>query len=161
MMTASRAPTDAERIAVAGAIARLSLHGDWGEWALVEDGLAPMVDTDYVSLLGGEPATQTAAQVVAGYRQLLPGFDAVQHLVITMDIAMLDDARATAISYVRATHRLGERLWVCGGEYQHGMALHGGRWRARSIRFVLAYEEGDRAIVAAAAERASAGSASR
>src|SRR5271165_5269328 len=146
-------PSLEDRVAIAGLISGLGFYSDQGEWKLVEAGYAPEVTTDYVSLFGGEPQTQPRAAVVASLRGVMPGFDFNQHLITTPDIRMRDRDHAVARSYVRATHRFGKATWVVGGYYTHELVRSHDAWRICYVKFTLGYEEGDRALLAQAAER--------
>jgi hypothetical protein len=143
-----------DRVAIADLISGLGLYTDQCEWDHLEAGYAPVVTTDYVSLFGGEPQTQPRAVVVATLRALMPGFDANQHIITTAEVQMRDHDHAVARSNVRACHRLGTSTWVLGGLYTHELVRAEGGWVVQSVKFTLAYEEGDRAIIAQAAERA-------
>jgi hypothetical protein len=147
-------PSLEDRIAIADIIAGLGMHTDQCEWDRVEAGLAPEVMTDYVSLFGGSPQKVTRSELVANYRSRLPGFDASQHMISTVEIGMLGADRAISRSYVRATHRLGKELLVLGGLYTHELIKSSHGWLVSSIVFSLYYEEGDRKMVERAAERA-------
>jgi SnoaL-like domain len=148
-------PALADRIAIGDLINGLAFYSDQGEWDLLEAGYAESVTTDYSSLFGGEPQTQPRSAVIASLRGVMPGFDFNQHLITTPDIQMRDEDHAVARSYVRATHRLGTSAWVVGGYYTHELERRAGSWRITYVKFTLGYEEGDRALLARAVERAS------
>jgi hypothetical protein len=143
-----------DRIAICDVIGRIGLHADQREWAALEACFDDQVTTDYVSLFGGDPVCQAKADLIAAWRSMLPGFDATQHFVATTEVVMRDADHAIARSNVRATHRLDDALWIVGGLYTHELARTDRGWRATAMRFTLAFEEGDRNLVARAAERA-------
>ena len=149
-------PSLDDRIAIGDAIVGIGLHADRHEWDRLEASFAPEVTTDYTSLFGGTPQTQARSALVAGWRGMLPGFDATQHMVTVAEVRLRDPDHATARSYVRATHRLGTALWVVGGFYTHELVRSPEGWRVTFMRLGLLYEEGDRGLVAGAAERAQA-----
>jgi hypothetical protein len=147
-------PTLSDRIAIGDLINGLGFYTDQCEWDLVEAGYAETVTTDYTCLFGGEPQTQPRSAVVASLRAVMPGFDFNQHLITTPDIQMRDGDHAVARSYVRATHRLGKSTWVLGGYYTHELERRTSSWCITHVKFTLGYEEGDRGLLAQAAERA-------
>ncbi|WP_367117758.1 nuclear transport factor 2 family protein [Mesorhizobium sp.] len=54
---------------------------DLREWNRVRSYFAARVTTDYTSLFGGEAATSDRDALIAQWQDLLPGFDATQHLI--------------------------------------------------------------------------------
>lgn len=128
------------------------------DWDGVLAVLAPEVRLDYTSLWGGEAETVAAAEAVARWRGLLPGFDATQHLTGPV-LAGADGRRATT---VRAYHHLvdGERrgTWMVAGRYDVRVDAAG---RIAAITLHAAYEEGDRALTEAATARCAAGAGGR
>lgn len=129
------------------------------DWPAVEDALAERVDLDYTSLFGGEPATQPADQVVAGWRSLLPGFTSTQHLLGPI-LPVIDGAGATAEAHVRATHVIdegtdGTRSWTVGGHYVLRLRRRGsGAWRISGMTLQLHYQEGELGLPEVARGRA-------
>lgn len=144
-----------DRIAIGDLIAGIGFHADQGEWDRLAAAFAGEVTTDYVSLFGGSPATQPRDALIAGWRGLLPGFDATQHLIGHVQVDV-QGSTARARSYVRATHRIGTELWTVGGLYTHELTRSPAGWQVTHMRFTLQYEEGDRGLVAMAARRAGA-----
>ncbi|TIT20008.1 MAG: nuclear transport factor 2 family protein [Mesorhizobium sp.] len=144
-----------DRIAIAEAVAGIGLYADLREWNRVRSYFAARVTTDYTSLFGGEATTSDRDALIALWQGLLPGFDATQHLItnITVEGAGND---AVARSHVRATHWIGGRFWTVGGSYLHRLVRTPEGWRVNAIAIHRLYEEGDRAVLAAGADRAKA-----
>ena len=65
----------------AGAVVALFHAIDDLDWAAVMASLTGEVAIDYTSLWGGQPDRLDAEQLVSAWRELLPGFDATQHLL--------------------------------------------------------------------------------
>ncbi|MER9231205.1 nuclear transport factor 2 family protein [Mesorhizobium sp. M0622] len=147
--------TAEDRIAIAEAISGIGLYADLREWGRVKSYFAALVTTDYTSLFGGEVAISDRDALIAQWQGLLPGFDATQHLItnITVDGG---DNNAVARSHVRATHWIGARFWTVGASYLHRLVRTPEGWRVNAISIRPLYEEGDRAVLAAAADRANA-----
>jgi hypothetical protein len=74
------------------------------------------VRTDYTSLFGGAPRTQSAGELIDSWRALAPGFDATQHLTGPMLTEVWSDT-ARARCAVTAVHRLGREHWTVSGHY--------------------------------------------
>jgi hypothetical protein len=64
---------------------------------------------------------------------------------------------AIARSHVRATHWIDTRFWTVGASYLHRLVRTPEGWRVSAISIHRLYEEGDRAVLAAAADRVKAG----
>ena len=73
------------------------------DWETVRSSFTTEVEIDYTSLWGGEPETLTADQLIDRWRQLLPGFDATQHLIGPVAVTEADELTASCTINVRAT----------------------------------------------------------
>ncbi|WP_352906969.1 nuclear transport factor 2 family protein [Mesorhizobium sp. M0816] len=144
-----------DRIAIAEAIAGIGLYADLREWDRVRSYFAARVTTDYTSLFGGEVTTSGRDALIAQWQGLLPGFDATQHLITNITVEGADNG-AVARSHVRAAHWIGSRFWTVGGSYLHRLVRTPEGWRVNAIAIHRLYEEGDRAVLAAAADRVKA-----
>jgi hypothetical protein len=148
-----------DRQAVADVVARVALDADARDWAALRGRFADRVEVDYSSLTGQPAATVDADALMAGWRALLPGFEATQHLLGPV-VVELEGDRATARAHVRATHRIagaaGGETWVVGGRYTYGLVRTTGGWRVASTRLDLAYQEGNTGLAAIAQARAGA-----
>ncbi|TIO11099.1 nuclear transport factor 2 family protein [Mesorhizobium sp.] len=145
-----------DRIAIAEAVAGIGLYADLREWNRVRSYFAARVTTDYTSLFGGEVATGDRDALIAQWQGLLPGFDATQHLITNIVVEGAGN-EAIARSHVRATHWIDTRFWTVGASYLHRLVRTPEGWRVSAIAIHRLYEEGDRAVLAAAADRVSAG----
>jgi hypothetical protein len=132
-----------DRTAIAEAVAGIGLYADLREWNRVKSYLAARVTTDYTSLFGGEVATSDRDSLMAQWQDLLPGFDATQHLI-------------TNIVVEGASHWIDARFWTVGASYLHRLVRTPEGWRVSAIAIRRLYEEGDRAVLTAAADRVSA-----
>lgn len=138
--------------AIAEAVTRLLHAVDARDWNAVRAVLGDPVRTDYTSLFGGEPETQSGDELVAAWRALLPGFDATQHLTGPL-VTNVKGGRATARCAVTATHALGESRWVVGGHYAMELARKRTGWVVTAIRLETAFVDGDRDLPEKARER--------
>ncbi|MGX9177596.1 nuclear transport factor 2 family protein [Mesorhizobium sp. BHbdii] len=144
-----------DRTAIAEAVAGIGLYADLREWNRVRSYLAARVTTDYTSLFGGEVATSDRDALIAQWKGLLPGFDATQHLITNIVVEGAGND-AVARSHVRATHWFDTRFWTVGASYLHRLVRTPEGWRVSAIAIRRLYEEGDRAVLAAAADRVNA-----
>jgi SnoaL-like domain len=153
-MSAPRPADLADRIAIADVISRIGFSIDQQEWAGAESALADEIISDYSQLFGGEAQRQTREELIGSWRAALPGFHANQHMINTIEVLLTAPDQARSRSYVRATHRYENDLWVVGGIYAHQLMRSPTGWRVTSVHFTLAYEEGDRRLIGLAVERA-------
>ncbi len=135
-------------------ITDIAAGADRHDWTRVRGAFSDTVTTDYTSLWGGDPVTQTADELVAGWSAFLPGFDATHHMVTNHTITSLSDTSATAQADFTATHRLDDGLWVLGGRYDYELEKSDNRWVVTSMTMTALWETGDRSLVAIAGQRA-------
>ena len=152
LASARAAPAD-DRHAVAEVVARVAYEADARDWAAVRALYADTVRVDYTSLAGGEPASVPADALIAGWRELLPGFELTQHMLGPV-VVRLDGDRATARTHVRALHRIGAEEWIVGGHYTYRLARRGDGWVITHHTLGGAYQEGNRGLPALARRRA-------
>ncbi len=138
-------------------ITDIAAGADRADWDRVRGAFTETVTTDYTSLWGGEPVTQAADDLVAGWSNFLPGFDSTHHMVTNHSIVSVDGAEAKAEADFTATHRIDEGLWVLGGRYSYTLEAVGDRWLVSSLTMTALWETGDRGLVGVAAERAAQG----
>ncbi|TJU86776.1 MAG: nuclear transport factor 2 family protein [Mesorhizobium sp.] len=148
-MQSTAALTSEDKAAIAEAVAGIGLYADLREWDRVKSYFTTRVTTDYTSLFGGEVA------LIAQWQGLLPGFDATQHLITNIVVEGAGND-AVARSHVRGSHWIGARFWMVGASYLHRLVRTPEGWRVSAISIHRLYEEGDRAVLAAAADRVEA-----
>lgn len=145
-----------DRAEVIEITSRIGIAADLGDWDAVRACFAGEVRVDYTSLNGGEPATVRADDLIAGWRGVLPGFEATQHVVSNHQVTLAGDA-AECRSHFVATHRIGADVWRLGGHYHHRLSRQTGGWRVTEMTMTWTWEEGDRGLVQRAASRAVGG----
>ncbi|NOD64848.1 MULTISPECIES: nuclear transport factor 2 family protein [unclassified Ruegeria] len=155
-MIASAAFAD-QQATISTTITDIAAGADRHDWARVRGAFADTVTTDYTSLWGGDPVTQPADDLVAGWSAFLPGFESTHHMVTNHTITSLAETEATAQADFTATHRIEDGLWVLGGRYDYALEKSGDRWVVTSLTMTALWETGDRGLVAIAAERANQG----
>ncbi|MEM9381855.1 MAG: nuclear transport factor 2 family protein [Planctomycetota bacterium] len=129
---------------------------DGGRFDVAEAAFSDEVRVDYTSLWGGAPQETSRADLIAGWRGLVPGFDATWHEV-TGFAATVDGDRAVATAAVDARHWLDGELWRPIGTYRWELARGADGWRVASMKLELEREVGPRSLVARATERAASG----
>ncbi len=139
---------------ISTSITDIAAGADRHDWNRVRDAFSDTVTTDYTSLWGGDPVTQPADELVAGWSAFLPGFDATHHMVTNHTITSLSETSATAQADFTATHRLDDGLWVLGGRYDYELEKSDDRWLVTSMTMTAIWESGDRGLVALAGQRA-------
>ncbi|WP_170786989.1 nuclear transport factor 2 family protein [Ruegeria lacuscaerulensis] len=139
---------------ISTAITDIAAGADRHDWARVRGAFSDTVTTDYTSLWGGDPVTQPADELIAGWSAFLPGFDATHHMVTNHTVTSLSDTSATAQADFTATHRLDDGLWVLGGRYDYELEKSDNRWVVTSMTMTAIWESGDRGLVALAGQRA-------
>jgi hypothetical protein len=122
------------------------------DWAAVRHWLADEVDVDYSELFGQPRATTPADTLIAGWREIVGGFEATQH-VLGPILASEDAGRTRLHAHVRAYHRLEGAVWMVAGHYAAVLERRENRWKLAALKLKFFYQEGDRALVDRARER--------
>ena len=144
----------ADQAEISRSITDIAAGADRHDWDRVRSAFSETVTTDYTSLWGGDPVTQPADELVAGWSGFLPGFDNTHHMVTNHTITSLDDTKATAEADFTATHRIDDQLWTLGGRYSYELEQFNDRWLVTSMTMTALWETGDRGLVGTAGERA-------
>lgn len=116
------------------------------DWPRVRSAFTDSVRVDYTSLAGGEPADVPADALIASWQELLPGFDATQHLTGPV-LTNISGSRATAETHVRGYHHLkgaaGGDIWMVAGHYTLQLSSGGSGWKIGAIKLTVFYQEGN------------------
>ncbi|MEM9630812.1 MAG: nuclear transport factor 2 family protein [Pseudomonadota bacterium] len=144
----------ADQAEISRSITDIAAGADRQDWRRVRGAFADTVTTDYSSLWGGDPVTQSADELVAAWSGFLPGFDVTHHMVTNHTITSIDEESAVAEADFTATHRIDEGLWTLGGRYRYELKQSRDRWLVTSLTMTALWETGDRSLVAEAGERA-------
>jgi SnoaL-like domain len=145
----------ADRQAISDTISALLDAIDRRDWTSARSRLAPKVRTDYTSLFGGSPRTQSDAELIEGWRALVPGFDATQHLTGHI-LADISGDTAQVRCAVTAIHCIGRDQWTPSGHYEMELMRVGGRWVIGAIGYHNAFVAGDGTLPQRAQARAGA-----
>ncbi|MGH9371170.1 MAG: nuclear transport factor 2 family protein [Vicinamibacterales bacterium] len=143
------------RVDVVDTVAALLLGVDSLDWSAVRHVLHDRISTDYTSLFGGSPVTQTAEELIAAWQGLLPGFDATQHVAGPV-LAQIGGGKATARCAVTGVHRIGTAFWNVGGHYSLEFVHRSRGWAINSLTLHTAFVEGDPGLADKARARVAA-----
>jgi ketosteroid isomerase-like protein len=147
--------------AVVALATRMAWLADQRDWDALPGLFTDRVRVDYTSLNGGEPATLPAAELVAGWRAVLGGLDATQHL-LGNHLVEIDGDHAVCTAQFQATHVLAEpavnphggTTWTLGGHYRYQLDRAEGAWRIAGLTMTAAWATGNQQIMSLAAARA-------
>jgi hypothetical protein len=143
---------DPETARVITVVSSIPLAVDLANYDLAEAAFAPSIVVDYTSLWGGQPNTMTPKELMAGWRGIVPGFDATWHELSNVKATVTGD-RATASAFVDGRHWIGTQLWRPVGNYRWRLDKLDGRWKVTHMTFAMTQEFGDRAVAIQAQER--------
>jgi hypothetical protein len=146
-------PAPADRAAVLDVLARFAHGIDGRDWALYRSVFTDEVDVDYTSYRPGSRARMAADDWVDRARRIFPGLDATQHVLVNAWVR--PDGKGVRVqTSMRADHFLDGERYSLGGTYLHLLTHDGGTWRIRGVTLTVTWSEGDRGMLALAAERA-------
>jgi hypothetical protein len=146
-------PSADDRAAVLDVLARFAHGIDGRDWTLYRSVFTDEVDVDYTSYRPGSRARMPADEWVERARRLFPGLDATQHVLVNAWVRS-DGAGVRVQTSMRADHFLDGERYTLGGTYVHRLVPHGGAWRIGAVTLTVTWDEGDRELLARAAERA-------
>jgi hypothetical protein len=136
---------------------------DTRNWALYRSIFADELFMDFSSYSGQPGSAMTGDEWAATVQQMLPGFDATQH-VFTNFVVDVNGDEATATVYMKAEHfianKLGDNSHTLGGFYVHKMQRHGADWKIHATTLNVTWSRGNRDVYRLAVERVAAGKAS-
>jgi hypothetical protein len=126
-----------DRAAIADQMYRYARATDWLETARHREVFVE--DCTFASPHSGD--VHGVDGVVAWMDEVLPQFEATQHLIGNISITFTGDATADAVSYVRAWHRYRDHTkpdMVLWGEYHDRWRCVDGTWRIEERRVLEA-----------------------
>jgi ketosteroid isomerase-like protein len=148
-----------DRIEIEETALRTGAAADRRDWEALISCYTEEIYLDYTSLTGGEPERVAARDLVLGrWAPTFEELDATQHLTGPCTVEVGGD-RATAHAYFQAQHVLadatGGEKWTLGGRYDWTFARGANGWRISGVTMTAIWDEGNRDLMAQAAERAS------
>ena len=143
-----------DRAKLIDAVTAIAAGADRHDWKRVRGAFTQTVITDYTSLVGGEPVSQAADELIKQWSGFLPGFDMTQHLVTNHTITHYSGTEAKMQADFQATHRIDKDIWVLGGQYDYTLKKIDDQWFVSFIKMTHTWETGNRDLASKAAERA-------
>ena len=132
------------RAEVERTVHELFIATDEKDWPRVRAVFADRVDFDVTSLVGGEPATLPAEQIVDGWREGLKDVPFIHHQIGNMQVDMRGRGEAEVFCYGMATHHNPDAekktTWFVGS-YDLRLSRVGGEWKISAFRFNSKYVE--------------------
>jgi hypothetical protein len=139
-----------DRLAILDLIARLGLLTDARDWNALEQLFTNPVYSDRTSLFGGEPQSNTPAELVGGLQYVLGKLDTTHHL-ISCQVINLNGDEATSAANMQGTHVLanasGGPQWVVAGRHDYQLKRTEDGWRIAGITFTLQWASGNEHIL--------------
>jgi hypothetical protein len=143
-----------DRLAILELIAQLGLLVDARDWNALEGLFTDPVYSDRTSLFGGEPQTNTPAELVGGLQYVLGKLDTTHHL-ITCQVIDLNGDEATSAANMQGTHVLtnasGGSEWVVAGRHDYQLKRTADGWRIAGMTFTVQWATGNEHILTLAA----------
>lgn len=133
-------------------LARFYAAVDTGDWETAQALMTDPFHLDYSSYGGGAPASLSSATIIAGWREVLPGFDHTHHQLGNMEVQR-DQDTAVVCCYVTATHVIDDRVWTVVGRYRNTCIAVDGDWKLSGSQFLFKYQSGDTSLPGIAQQR--------
>ena len=119
---------------------------DRRDWRLYRSCFTDEIETDFTSVLGGEPRRMKADEWVEFARRTINGLKATQHM-ITNHVITLDGDEATCVAYVQARHHLpnetGENEQAMFGYYTNRFVRTADGWKIRACKLTVDWSSGN------------------
>lgn len=140
---------------ITNSVQRFFATVDAGEWEATQALMTNPFHLDYSSYGAGPAADLDPADILSGWRTVLPGFDATQHQLSPLDITV-DGDRAVVRASVIATHWIadaeGGETWTVHGDYALTLVQDQG-WKLAGNVFTYKFQTGNGALPALAQQR--------
>lgn len=118
---------------------------DGKDWAKARSFFADEVRVDFTSLIGGQPATIKADDLIGGWRSNLGPKKTSLHLRGN-HVVDVDGDRAVIRSHAYAWNRMegnGDPLWEVWGNYRYELRRESAGWKVTSFTFNMTHERGN------------------
>lgn len=123
----------------------IGMNADRRDWQAVSEAFAGEVLLDYASM-GAGVETLKPAEIIARWKDLLPGFQMTQHAITNHRVSLNGD-QAECFSYLTAMHHLpndsGRDIWRVMGYYEHHLVRTAGRWKVDRMKFTATLIDGN------------------
>jgi hypothetical protein len=144
---------------IINAVVRFFEAVDNRDWVAAKTFMNDPMRLDYSSYGAGPAADLRPTDILHGWQQVLPGFDATQHQLGPL-IIEVEGPEAHVRANVTATHLISEaaagELWTVFGNYEIGLTQTADTWRISSLIFLFKYQSGNTELPALAQKRIAA-----
>ncbi|MEM9629746.1 MAG: nuclear transport factor 2 family protein [Pseudomonadota bacterium] len=144
---------------ITNAVVRFFEAVDNRDWVAAKALMNDPIHLDYSSYGAGPAAELRPSDILHGWQQVLPGFDATQHQLGPL-IIETEGPEAHVRANVTATHQIaavtGGELWTVFGSYEIGLTQTADMWRISSLTFLFKYQGGNTELPELAQKRAEA-----
>ncbi|MEO0572474.1 MAG: nuclear transport factor 2 family protein [Bacteroidota bacterium] len=155
-MKTEKVSIEQEQTAIKEVVLQLFEATDNRDWEAVKETMADSVYTDYTAL-GGDAAFKTPNEILAGWKQLLPGFERTVHQPHNFAIWVANN-RATATLDAIAVHFLAGDFWSVFVGYDTEFIKDGEQWKLARIDLSLYQQTGNVQLPAKAIKNVTEGS---
>jgi hypothetical protein len=135
-----------DRAAISDVQLRYATGVDMRDWALYRSCFTDEIETDFTSVMGGEPRRMKADQWIEMVRRTIGGFVATQHM-ITNHVITIEGDDATCVAYVQARHHLpnetGASDQVMFGYYTNRFVRTAAGWMIRACKLTVTWNNGN------------------
>jgi hypothetical protein len=143
----------ADETQVRDLVADVTHHIDAKRWLELRALFEAKVDTDYTSLFGGTPQSQTGDSLIEGWKGALGKVET--HHQLGPVVVRLSGDSASATCKVRGMHRAagspGGEFWEVLGQYLFELGREpGGAWKIRKITLLSQIQTGNQKLLAEA-----------
>lgn len=129
---------------------------DGRDWDAAETLMINPFFLDYSSFGGPKGSKLAPADILLGWKAMLPGFDATHHQLGPLDVHHYDET-ATVRVYGTATHQIADTdhgdLWTVYGDYVLTL-VKDGSWKLSGNTFNFKFQSGNADLPRLAQERA-------
>lgn len=136
-----------DRDAIINVVNQIAIMADLRDWEACRAAFSDRVETDYTSLIGGEPSTVNAEDLIKGWESFFSQtFKVTQHLVGSHVVTIQGDT-ATCLSNFQAHHVYldsAKGSWTLGGGYEHGLIRIPHGWQVNRMKMTWTWESGNR-----------------
>jgi hypothetical protein len=146
-----------DREAISECVIRYAISLDSNDWDLFKETIADPIFIDFSEWSGMEPREWPREEWCGFARDVLSGFDSLQHISPNHVITFQSEDEATCTSYMLAQHLLrdapGGPTFVMRGSYTNRMQRRAGGWEISGMTQHFKWGEGNEDIFETSQER--------
>ena len=151
-----------DRQQISETVIRYAISLDTNDWELFKDTIADPIFIDFSDWSGMEPRQWSREEWAGFARDVLSGFDSIQHISPNHVITFKSDDEAVCTSYMYAQHLLrdapGGPFFLMRGSYTNVLQRRPGGWEINSMTQHFGWGEGNEDIFETSQQRFKEGS---